>query len=229
MSGDHMLRDVDKDGSPHVTDDVINTILHLAATVFALLGSALLITRTAIQGGPLRVVSISVYSASLVLLFLSSTLYHGLKVSSKAERVLHLLDYCSIFILIAGSMTPIALLALPPALGWPLFGVVWFVAVAGIILKTAFRGVPKWVTNTLYIAMGWLPVAFCVPLRNTLGTAGVGLAVLGGLCYTLGAVIFACQRPNPIPGKFGYHEIWHSAVMLGALFHFALIDRYVVA
>lgn len=219
---------VSKDGSQHVTDDVINSMLHLAATVFALLGGAMLITRAALRGAAVDVVAVSIYTASLLALFLSSTLYHGLNLTRRVERVFHVLDYCAIFLLIAGSMTPIALLALPPDLGWPLFGVAWFVAVAGIVLKVAFTKMPKWVTNTLYIAMGWLPVVLCVPLRQGLGLAGVGLAVIGGLCYTIGAVIFACQMPNPVPGKFGFHEIWHIAVILGALFHFILIYRFVL-
>jgi hemolysin III len=217
-----------RDGSTRVTDERVNTCTHLAAAVFALFGAVLLIVYSGLRGKPWHVVSMSVYGVCLVTLFVSSVLHHGVRASSRVEEVLRLVDYLAIFLLIAGTITPVCLVLLRGPAGWSLFGVAWAVALTGIIVKSAFPAVPKMVTNTLYLSLGWLGVVVAVPVFRAVSWPGVLLLALGGVLYSAGAVVFAIERPNPRPGRFGFHEIWHVFVMLGALTHFLFMYRFVM-
>jgi len=208
-----------KDGSPHVTDEVFNTVSHLAGLIFALVVLVLLVVYASIQAKPWHIVSFSIYGASLVALFLASTLHHGINGSPKVEHRLLILDYCAIFLLIAGSYTPVCLVMMRTPLGWSIFGVTWALAISGILLKTLYPGVPKWVTNTIYVCMGWLAILLAVPLLHVMPLMGLIGLIVGGVLYTVGSVIFYLEKPNPIPERFGFHEIWHVLVLLGALSH----------
>lgn len=217
-----------KDGSPSATDEQINTSVHLAAVVFALLGMVLLIVYAGVAHKPWHIVGFSIYGFSLVALFLASVLHHGIDGSERTERILRAFDYFAIFILIAGTYTPVCLTILRGPLGWSVFGVAWLVAVVGITLRAAVPHLPKWITNTLYVTMGWLSIVLVVPLYRAMGWPGLSLLVAGGVAYTVGAVIFAVEKPNPVPGKFGFHEIWHLLVVAGALCHFFFMFRFIL-
>lgn len=212
-----------KDGSIHVTDEIFNTVTHTAGSIFALLGMVLLISMSAIQGDVWRIVGFSIYGASLFMLFLASAFHHGIDSSEKLNNFFRLFDYLSIFTLIAGTYTPICLILSRDVWGWSTFGVVWALAVAGITIKTVFPHVPKWFTNTLYICMGWVGVALIFHIQPIIGLRGILLLLIGGIFYSVGAVIFYIEKPNPVPGKFGFHEIWHLFVLAGAFVHFALM------
>ncbi|WP_062075996.1 PAQR family membrane homeostasis protein TrhA [Demequina lutea] len=216
-----------RDGSVHVTDERFNTVSHLFAACFALVGSALLISQASAQGDPWKIVGFSVYGLSVVTLFVSSTLHHALDRSPRVNEVLRTLDYDSVFLLIAGSVTPLVLVLFRTTYGWTVLGAVWVIATVGIVLRSLLRELPKHLTNTLYIALGWVPVV----LAGAGGSLQVGAVVLmaaGGLVYSAGFVLFVIERPNPWPGVFGFHEIWHVMVVVAAVLHYLLMYRYVL-
>ncbi|ANS79424.1 putative membrane protein hemolysin III [Serinicoccus hydrothermalis] len=216
-----------RDGSVHVTDERINTISHLVASCFAVLGSALLISQAAVGGDPWRVVGLSVYAASLVTLFVASTAHHGLDQGPKVNEVLRTLDYTSVFFLIAGTVTPLVLVLDRTAFGWAVLGTVWGIAALGIAARSVWRELPKWVTNTLYIVLGWMPVVLVLGGMD-LPVGALALMAAGGVVYSVGFVIFIVERPNPVPGVFGFHEIWHLLVAIAATFHFLLMYLYLL-
>jgi len=209
-----------KDGSKHVTDEIINTVTHTAGAAFSLLGMVFLIVQSSISGNIWQIVGFSVYGASLFLLFLASAFHHGIDGSEKLNAFFRLFDYLSIFILIAGTYTPLCIVLSRDSWGWSTFGVVWLLAAAGITIKAVFPSIPKWFTNTLYICMGWIGVVLIFHVFPIIGISGMLLLLIGGLFYSVGAVIFYIEKPNPVPGKFGFHEIWHLFVLCGAIAHY---------
>jgi hemolysin III len=215
-----------RDGSVHVTDERFNTVSHLFASCFALAGAALLIAQAGEQADPWKIVGFSIYGLSLMSLFVSSTMHHGLDHSPRYNEVLRTLDYDSVFFLIAGTVTPIVLVLFRNTYGWTVFGAVWAIALLGIVLRSLVRHLPKYVTNTLYITLGWLTI-----LLAGAGPLPVGALVLmgaGGLVYTAGFVLFVLEKPNPWPGKFGFHEAWHFLVVIAAFLHYLLMYFYVL-
>ncbi|QRO87694.1 PAQR family membrane homeostasis protein TrhA [Kytococcus sedentarius] len=216
-----------KDGSVHVTDERINTLSHLAATCFALLGAAVLITQAATTGDPWRIVGASIYSASLVTLFVCSTLHHGLDLGERGDSVLRTLDYTAVFGLIAGTVTPLVLVQVRTSFGWAVLGAVWAIAIGGIVARSVRRDLPKEITNTLYIVLGWLPVAL-LAAGVTFEPGMVALLAAGGLVYSAGFVVFILERPNPWPGVLGFHEIWHVLVAIAAALHWFMVAVYVI-
>ncbi|GAA4875445.1 PAQR family membrane homeostasis protein TrhA [Serinicoccus chungangensis] len=216
-----------RDGSVHVTDERINTISHLVGSCFALLGAALLIAQAGATGDPWKIVGLSIYSASLVVLFVASTIHHGLDRGPRVNDLLRTLDYTSVFGLIAGTVTPIVLVLERTVAGWAVLGTVWGIAALGIAARSVWRDLPKWVTNTLFIVLGWMPVVL-VLTGLTLPLGALVLMAVGGVLYSVGFVIFIIERPNPVPGVFGFHEIWHLLVMAAAGLHFVLMYAYVL-
>ena len=216
-----------KDGSVHVTDERISTISHLAAACFALVGAALLITEAAMQGDPWKIVGLAAFGAGAILLFSASALHHGIEGSPRTNAVLRTLDYAAVFALIAGTVTPLVLVLFRNAFGWTVLGAVWVIAIAGIVVRSVFPSLPKYVTSTLYIVLGWIPVLL-VASGVALPFGAYALLAAGGIAYSIGFVIFVAERPNPVPGKFGFHEIWHLLVVLAAFLHYLLMYFYVL-
>ena len=209
-----------KDGSPHVTDEVINTATHLAGALFAVLGTVLLVVFAAVDGKVWHVVSFAVYGFGLIALFLASTLHHGLDASPKLNELFRLFDYIAIYLLIAGTYTPLCLVVQRNKWGWSLFGVVWALTAAGITIKSVFPQLPRWASNTFYIGIGWIGAILIVRSIPVIGWDGFALIFAGGVVYTAGAMVYYFERPNPVPGKFGFHEIWHLFVLTGAVLHY---------
>ncbi|MFK7929456.1 MAG: hemolysin III family protein [Myxococcota bacterium] len=220
--------DLSKDHSPHVTNERFNTASHLVSAVFALMGGAWLIVQSSIAGSVWHIVAHSIYGATLVSLFIASTLHHGINGSPALERRLRTLDYLGIYLLIAGTMTPICMALLRTPTAWVIFGVAWGVGAAGIALRAARPDLPKWVSSTLYGALGALGVVLAWPVYLETGVFGTGLLAGGGAAYILGSLIFTIERPNPVPGWFGFHEIWHLFVIAGATAHFAFMAFFVL-
>ena len=216
-----------RDGSVHVTDERINTVSHLAASCFAVVGAALLVAQASTQGDPWKIVGLSVYALSVVTLFVSSTLHHGIDRGPRVNEVLRTLDYVAVFLLIAGTVTPLVLVLFRTTYGWAVLGAVWAIAVVGIVLRSTLRELPKYVTNTLYIVLGWMPVLL-VGAGVSLPLGAYALMAAGGLVYSVGFVIFVVERPNPVPGVLGFHEIWHVLVVVAALLHYLLMYLYVL-
>ena len=202
-----------------------NSYSHLLGVLLAIAG---LIVLVVVSGDdPRRVVGFSIYGASLILLYLASTVYHWALVPLAQRKWLNRIDHVAIFVLIAGTYTPVCLVTLRGGWGWSMFALVWTVALAGTIVKLFVRRLPRWVTAALYLSMGWLAVIATVPMVRAVPTAGLLWLVAGGLLYTTGAVIYATRRPNPFPRVFGFHEIFHLFVLGGSVAHFVFMLRYV--
>lgn len=218
-----------KDGSRHVTDEIFNTALHSAASFFSLLGGVVLVAKAAMAGDLWKVVSFSVYMLTLVLLYVSSSLHHGLKCGKKCEAFLRSLDYGAIFLLIAGTLTPLSLVVLRgTVIGWTVFGICWIFALAGFVVMICVTGIPKWFTTTIFIAMGWSSLFLFFPLYRRIGFYPMFLIAAGGIVYTAGSLVFSFEKPNPVPGKFGFHEIWHIFVMTGSLLHYMAVYLFIL-
>lgn len=194
---------------------------HLAGAGLSVAGMVVLLVLA--RGKPWHVTSFAVYGGSLVLLYLSSAVYHLLPVGPRWVKRLLAVDQAAIYFLIAGTYTPLCLTALRGAWGWSLFGVVWGLAVTGVILRFAWRRAPHWLCFVLYLVMGWLCVIAAPPLAKALHPAALGWLVAGGLVYTLGAVVFATERPRLWPGIFGSHDLWHVMVLGGSACHFVVM------
>ncbi len=202
-----------------------NSYSHMLGVLLSMAGLVALVVES--RGHPWQIVGFSIYGASLILLYSASTIYHWLHVSPRGNDVLRRLDHVAIFILIAGSYTPVCLVTLRGRWGWSLFGVVWSVALVGTVLKLFFRHLPAWATVALYVGMGWLAVIAIGPLVRSFPTTALMWLVAGGLAYTAGALIYALERPDPFPEVFGHHEIFHIFVLAGSLLHFVFMARYV--
>jgi hemolysin III len=198
---------------------------HLLGVLLAIPGLVWLILRS--HGDPLRTVGFTVYGMSLILLYSASTLYHWLPLSPRKEDWLRRFDHTAIYVLIAGSYTPVCLVTLRGGLGWSLFGAAWACALIGGVIKLFFQHLPRWLTTALYLGMGWMAVVAFVPLLHTLPAGGFNWLLMGGMCYTVGAVIYGVQRPDPLPNVFGFHDIFHLFVLAGSIFHFVFMLRYV--
>jgi hemolysin III len=167
-----------------------------------------------------------IYAFSVSGLLGTSALYHRRTWRPRARAWMRRLDHSMIFVLIAGTYTPFALLVLTGGLARTILVVVWAGAFAGIVLNLVWIDAPKWLTAGVYIALGWVVVAAMPTLTDRLGVVAVALLLGGGLLYTAGAVIYALRRPNPVPGVFGYHEIFHALVIVAAAAHFAVVAFY---
>jgi hemolysin III len=204
-----------------LSEEIANSVTHGVGAALAVAALAVLVTYAGLFGDAWRVVGFSIYGASLVLLYLFSTLYHAFQ-NPKVKAVFRVLDHAAIFLLIAGSYTPLTLVTLRGAWGWTLFGVIWAFAVVGIITTVAFLSAPRWLTASIYIVMGWLAVIAIKPLIAALPTGGMVLLAAGGLSYTGGVVFYVWER---LPFN---HAVWHLFVLGGSACHYFCMMFYVL-
>ena len=196
-----------------------NSISHLIGACLALVGTVVLIVLASLHGDATKIVSLSIYGASLLALYTFSTLYHSLK--GRAKRVFRHLDHTAIYLLIAGSYTPLTLVVLRGRLGWALFAAVWALAVIGVVQE--FRKVKgeRVLSVVIYVTMGWLAVVALGPLARALGTAGLVGLLSGGIFYTAGITFYALDRRQPV-----FHGIWHLFVLAGSVAHYIVVLAY---
>jgi hemolysin III len=178
--------------------------------------------------GPRAKAAFTIYGSSLILLYSISFLYHSLPVEGQRLRALRTLDHIAIYFLVAGTYTPVALLILDSRLGQGLLAVVWLIALAGIPFKLLYLDAPVWLSTGTYLGMGYLALIAIVPLAEAVSLPGLLWLAAGGVAYTVGAVIYSGRRPDPFPGRFGHHEIWHLLVLVGSACHFAFMVYHVV-
>ncbi|KXS33814.1 MAG: Hemolysin D [Candidatus Gallionella acididurans] len=198
-----------------------NAITHLVGAVLALAGTVVLIVLAALGGDPWKIVSVSIYGATLILLYSFSTLYHSLR--GRAKVILRKLDHNSIYLLIAGSYTPFCLVTLRGPWGWSLFGVVWGLAAFGILQELMQRSEARILSLVIYVVMGWVALAALAQLRLALGPDGFAWLVAGGLFYTVGIVFYVIDK------RLAHaHGIWHLFVIAGSACHYVAILLYVV-
>ena len=197
-------------------EEIANSITHGVGWFLSVCGLAILVTHAAITGGALRIVSCAVFGSTLVLLYAASTLYHALP-SERSKRVLRVFDHSAIFLLIAGTYTPLSLVAVGGAWGWSLFGTIWTLATIGVLLNTFAHGRWRWFSITLYVTMGWLVVIAIRPLIEAVDTRALTLIVAGGFAYTLGLAFYGWRR---LPYS---HSVWHLFVLAGSALHYLAI------
>lgn len=197
-----------------------NSISHLVGACLAVAGTAVLVTMAGRLGDPWKIVGFSVYGAMLIALYVFSTLYHSLR--GRAKDVLRKFDHCSIYLLIAGSYTPFALVSLRGPWGWSLLGVIWGLALVGIAQELWLARGVRVVSMVIYLAMGWLALVAVWPLWLALSPAGFGWLLAGGLCYTVGIAFYALDRKL----RHG-HGVWHLFVMAGSTCHFIAVLLHV--
>lgn len=222
------IRKLSKDGSIHVTDEVYNTAISAVGALLAALGSAILIFQSLVAQKPWHLLGFSIYSFGLVNLFLLSALHHGINSTERVEYTLRRLDYFVIFVMIAGAITPFCLILLRTPYGFGMLGLMWAVALGGIALQMKFPNLPRWFTTGQYLGMGWLGCLVVIKIWHVLPWPAIFLLVLGGLLYTVGAVIYVLERPNPFPEKFGFHEIWHLFVLTASACHYCIMYFYLL-
>lgn len=173
-----------------------------------------------------EIVSFSIFGTSLILLYSASTIYHLVNSSKKVVDILQKIDHSMIFVLIAGTYTPICLTLLRGSLGFWLLSLVWSCAVFGILFKMFFFNIPRVLYTGIYLLMGWIAVFIVVPLYNAGGARSILWLLAGGLFYTAGGVIYAIQKPNIFPSWLGFHELFHVFVILGSTAHYVMILRF---
>lgn len=177
----------------------------------------------------LQQISFIVFGFSLLLLYGASTIYHTLRLSAEKTALLRRIDHMMIFVLIAGTYTPVCLVPLAGKWGTILLSAIWTIAVAGVFMKIFWMGAPRWLSTMIYVVMGWLSITAFMPLLKAVGWGGFGMLLGGGIAYTVGALIYALKKPNlAILKSFGFHEIFHVFVMIGSAFHIAFMFLYVV-
>lgn len=207
----------------------MNALTHALGVLLSVAGGVVLLVLSA--GDARRTVAFAVYAASLVVLYLASTLLHAVRARPGVLRRLRVFDHAAIYLLIAGTYTPITLVTLAevsPAWGWSLFGVAWGAAGLGVLFKLAWLDAPRWLSTALYVAMGWMAVVAIAPLVQALPWSALAWLFAGGAFYSVGALVYARKRPDPWPRVFGYHEIWHLFVLAGSVCHYVLMLRYVL-
>lgn len=203
-----------------------SAITHFIACLTAAIAASPLLMKA--QNG-ITTLSLAVFIASMILLYGASALYHSINVSGKILRIFRKLDHMMIFVLIAGSYTPVCLIVLGGSMGYALLALVWGVAIAGMLVKALWITCPKWFSSLIYIAMGWLCLLVFGTLWDALPHAAFGWLLAGGIIYTIGGVIYALKLPvfNALHKYFGSHEIFHLFVMGGSICHFIFMYCYV--
>lgn len=205
-----------------LAEEITHAVTHGVGAALAIAGLAVLMVAVATRGtGAWQVVPCAIYGTAMILMFAMSTLYHSFP-WPRVKRVFRILDHEMIFLMIAGSYTPFVLITLRGPLGWTLFGIVWSIAIAGMVFQGFFTGRFKKATTLLYVVMGWIIVIALKPLMDRMSPAGVRWLLAGGLCYTLGAVIYLFKSIRY------HHAAWHLFVLAGSACHYFAILWHVL-
>ena len=194
-----------------------NGLSHLSGAIAAFFGSIVLI----IIGwtGTARIISLVVYGLSLVGLFSTSAIYHMVQAGPRFLQTLRKLDHSAIYLLIAGTYTPICVNAFSGFFRWGLLTIIWIIAIGGILVKIFYINAPRWLNASVYVIMGWLCLSAVGQLSTALSPVALAWLIAGGVIYTLGAVVYALKLFDFVPGRFGFHEVWHLFVLFGAVAH----------
>jgi hemolysin III len=209
----------------------VNGLTHLAGAILSIVGFIVLVMIAVENGSTRQIVAFSIFGASLVAMYCASAFYHSLKLSERGVAHLRRIDHMMIYILIAGTYTPVCLVILGGRLGVGLLIAVWSLAVMGVLQTIAWMHAPEWLSTALYIGMGWIAVLVVRPIMEVGGRSFFFWLLAGGIIYTVGAVIHAVDWPRVRDGAarrlFGSHEIWHLCVMAGSFAHYWAILAYV--
>lgn len=206
-----------------------SAITHFIAMMMAVFAAVPLLVKAGIQSGWENFLAMAIFMASMILLYGASATYHSVDLTGRSLRIFRKLDHMMIFVLIAGSYTPVCLIVLGGKLGYTLLALVWGIAAVGMLVKACWITCPKWFSSVIYIAMGWVCVLVFGPLLKTLSTPAFLWLLAGGIIYTVGGVIYALKLPifNAKHKFFGSHEVFHLFVMGGSICHFIFMYLYV--
>ena len=206
-----------------------SAITHFIGMMMAVFAAVPLLLKAGATSGTVSLVAMAVFMTSMILLYGASAAYHSVNLNEKYLRMFRKLDHMMIFVLIAGSYTPVCLIVLGGEIGYSLLALVWGIALAGMAVKACWITCPKWFSSLIYIAMGWVCVLVFGRLFDTLSTGGFLGLLAGGIIYTLGGVIYALKLPlfNSRHKDFGSHEVFHLFVMAGSICHFIFMYTYV--
>jgi len=199
----------------------VNSLTHLIAAAVAFVGTIVLAYLA--RDDPAKLASLCLYGLTLVLMFSSSAIYHLAQTGPRAALFLRKLDHSAIYLLIAGTYTPICLHYFTGFWRGGFLAIVWALGLIGITVKLFVINAPRWVTTAVYLLMGWLAIAGVGEILAQMPAGAIAWLLAGGLFFTGGAVVYMVKKPDPYPGVFGFHEIWHIFVILGAYSHFALM------
>ncbi len=199
----------------------VNSLTHWGGALLALIGLiALLIVG---WGAPVKVISLAIYGVSLIFLFSASATYHMVQVKDKALEIFRKIDHSAIYFLIAGTYTPLCINAFTGFWKWGLLGIIWSLALIGIVVKVFVIRAPRWLNAGIYLVMGWMSIVAAGPMVAALPVWVLTWLIVGGVIYTLGAVVYITKIFNFVPGVFGFHEVWHIFVLLAAAAHFMAV------
>lgn len=206
-----------------------SAITHFIAMTMAIFAAGPLLLKAAQEPDRIHVAALAIFIVSMILLYAASTTYHTLDISPRINRILRKIDHMMIFVLIAGTYTPVCMIVLGDKTGWLLLSLVWTIAIAGIVIKALWITCPKWFSSVLYISMGWVCILAITRIVQALPTAAFYWLLAGGLIYTAGGIIYALKLPifNSRHKYFGSHEIFHLFVMGGSLCHYIMMYQFV--
>ncbi len=202
----------------------VNGLTHFFAAIAAFIGTIGLLI--AGRDSAIKEATFVTYGTSLVLLFSASATYHMARARERVIAVLRQLDHSAIYLLIAGTYTPFCLLAFSGFWKWGLFAIIWSIAIVGIIVKLFLMNAPRWLTAGIYVVMGWLCLGAAGQMFQVLPAGALIWLAAGGVIYTLGAIVYITRILDFAPGRFGFHEVWHIFVILGAIAHFIAVAAY---
>jgi len=207
----------------------INGLTHLIGAILSFVALIAMVIKTTLSNpSPINLLAVIVFGISLMLLYSASATYHMVIASEKVIKFLRKLDHSMIFILIAGSYTPLCLIALNGVSGWVMFSIVMAIAICGVLFKMIWFNCPRWLSTSIYVGMGWISLFIISPLSQSISSRGVFWLLLGGVFYTIGAIIYG-TKPKFLQFKhLGFHEIFHIFILLGSLSHFLCVFKYVI-
>ncbi|SFA89976.1 hemolysin III [Lentibacillus halodurans] len=207
----------------------INGLTHLFGAVLALVGLIALIIKASVTADSiLAIIAVTIFGVSMILLYSASATYHMVIAKDHVIAFLRRIDHSMIFVLIAGTYTPLCLISLSGSTGWILFTAINSIALMGVVFKLVWFHAPRWLSTALYVAMGWLAIFFSPSLAPIIGSNGMAMLILGGIFYTIGAFIY-WLKPTFLTFKhMGFHEIFHIFILIGSLFHFICVYGYVL-
>ncbi|AQS56785.1 PAQR family membrane homeostasis protein TrhA [Novibacillus thermophilus] len=204
----------------------VNTWTHFVTFIAAIVGLVFLITLT--RENMTKLVTMTIYGVSIIVLYGASSLYHWIKTTPRKEYILRKIDHVAIYVFIAGSYTPVFYYGLEGSWRWTMLSAVWVLAFVGIVIKLAFVQTPRLISTAFYVTLGWIAVVPFVQLVDNLPLGAIVLMMAGGIAYTIGAVIYATKSFDFYPNRFGFHEIFHLFVMAGSILHFIMMVAFIV-
>ena len=206
-----------------------SALTHFIAMILAIIAAIPLLSKAGHDSGHMHISALAIFILSMIGLYAASTIYHTLDISPKINKLLRKIDHMMIFILIAGTYTPVCMIVLGDKTGWTMLTLVWGIAIVGILINALWITCPKWFSSLIYIAMGWVCILAITKILSSMPRAGFMWLLAGGIIYTVGGIIYAMKLPffNSRHRYFGSHEIFHLFVMVGSLCHYVMMYRFV--